>query len=111
VSYTSVGAIGSATSTGFTRTQLCMYVCLTAVISESRLTCGCQTHSGVALAFADGTESADPVPAAGLLPPAAPLVGPVGGPANSRNNNYGLHPILRTLAVPLSELGTAEQLR
>jgi hypothetical protein len=70
---------------------------------------GCD--SGIALTFADGSESAEPVSAADLLPPEAPLVGPVGGPANSRNNNYGLHPILRTLAVPLSALGTTEQLR
>ena len=63
------------------------------------------------LAFADGTESAEPVSAAELLAPDAPLAGPVGGPANARNNNYGLHPILRTLAVPLSTLGTQEQLR
>jgi hypothetical protein len=67
--------------------------------------------SGIALTFADGSESAEPVSAADLLPPEAPLVGPVGGPANSRNNNYGLHPILRTLAVPFSALGTTEQLR
>jgi hypothetical protein len=70
---------------------------------------GCD--SGIALAFADGSESAEPVSAADLLPPETPLVGPVGGPANSRNNNYGLHPILRTLAVPLSALGTTQQLR
>lgn len=65
----------------------------------------------MALAFADGTESAEPVSAADLLPPDAPLVGPVGGPANARNNNYGLHPILRTLAVPLSAFGTQDRLR
>ena len=72
---------------------------------------GHDCDSGIALMFADGSETAEPVSAADLLPPEAPLVGPVGGPANSRNNNYGLHPILRTLAAPLSALGTAEQLR
>ena len=79
--------------------------------SLTLLLAGHRCDSRIALTFADGSESAEPVSAADLLPPEAPLVGPVGGPANSRNNNYGLHPILRTLAVPLSALGTTEQLR
>jgi hypothetical protein len=36
------------------------------------------------------------------------LVGPVGGPANSRNNQYGVHAILRSVSIPLADLMTRE---
>lgn len=45
------------------------------------------------------------------IPAAAPLIGPVGGPANSRNNFYGYHPILRTVPIPLDSLGDPTQLQ